>query len=321
MTEPVLSIEGLGVSVAGEAVLTDVSFAVAPGEIVGVVGESGSGKTMTTRALTGMLPFIGGRIDAGEVRFQGLDLVSLDEDGWRGVRGHRLALILQSSQSALDPLMTVRDQLVETVVALSGRDGAEDRAVELLESVRLAPTERLLKAYPHELSGGMRQRVMIALALAGDAELLIGDEATTALDVTIQGEILELLDRLRRERGLSILLITHDFSVVRGLADSVAVMYAGTSVETGPTSEILDAPDHPYTAALLAAQPRGVRRGEAIHGIPGAPPAPSAWPSGCRFAPRCRHSADVCAAQPTHLRPRGPSRQTACVRIDEIEEL
>jgi oligopeptide/dipeptide ABC transporter ATP-binding protein len=321
MTERLLTVADLEVEISGQSILTDVSLAVAPGEILGIVGESGSGKTMTAKVLTGMLGRIDGRVTGGSVDFGGLDLTTLDEQGWRRIRGHKVSLVPQSSQSALDPLMNVGDQLAETVKALSPGDDPEARTVELLESVRLDPDQRLLRAYPHELSGGMRQRVMIALALAGDAELLIGDEATTALDVTVQSEILKLLRRLRDERGLALVLITHDLGVVRGLADSVSVMYAGATVESGPTAAVLREPRHPYTAALLGAQPRGVDPAQPLTSIPGSPPAPSAWPAGCRFAPRCSHSLQVCGEGQPPLRRFGADHDTACARAEELGRL
>ena len=321
MTDDLLTVADLEVEIAGEPILTDVSLRVSPGEILGIVGESGSGKTITSKVLTGMLGPIGARLAGGTVSFAGRDLTTLDERDWRQIRGHKISLIPQGSQSALDPLMNVRKQMVETVEALSGAEDADARSLELLESVRLDPSERLLRAYPHELSGGMRQRVMIALALAGDAEILIGDEATTALDVTVQSEILKLLGRLRDERGLALILITHDFGVVRGLADSVSVMYAGATVETGSTAEVLSRPRHPYTAALLGAQPRGVHQDERLTSIAGSPPAPSEWPVGCRFAPRCRYSVQVCNEGQPPMRPYASGHDTACARAEELGDL
>jgi oligopeptide/dipeptide ABC transporter ATP-binding protein len=318
MTEPLLSVSNLGIGGGGGQVVTDVSLSVAPGEILGIVGESGSGKTMTSRMLTGMLKAIGGEVTSGSAAFANTELTRLDEKGWRQIRGRRISLVPQGSQSALDPLMTVLDQVVETVEAVSGAEDSGSRATDLLRSVRLDPGERLLRAYPHELSGGMRQRVMIALALAGDAELVIGDEATTALDVTVQGEILELLDRLRDERGLAMILITHDLDVVRGLADTVNVMYAGMTVEGGPIAEVLGHPRHPYTAALLGAQPRGARRDRPLTAVAGAPPAPSAWPPGCHFAPRCKHAIPECELQKPTLATAAPGHTTACIRSSEV---
>ncbi|MBS1882970.1 MAG: ABC transporter ATP-binding protein [Actinobacteria bacterium] len=321
MTDQLLTVTDLEVAIDGQSILTDVSLRVAPGEILGIVGESGSGKTITSRVLTGMLGPIGARVTGGRVSFAGRDLTALDERSWRQIRGHKISLVPQGSQSALDPLMSIGKQMVETVEALSGAEDAEARSRELLESVRLDPTERLLRAHPNELSGGMRQRVMIALALAGNAELLIGDEATTALDVTVQREILELLGRLRHERGLALILITHDLGVVRGLADSVSVMYAGATVETGSTAEVLRRPRHPYTAALLGAQPGGVTKDRPLTSIAGSPPAPSAWPSGCRFAPRCRHSLRLCTEAQPPLRSYAAGHDTACARAEELERL
>jgi oligopeptide/dipeptide ABC transporter ATP-binding protein len=318
MTDALLSVSDLGISIAGKQVVTNVSLRVAPGEILGIVGESGSGKTMTSRMLTGMLAPIGGRVTSGSATFAATDLTRLDEKGWRRIRGHRISLVPQSSQSGLDPLMTVFDQVIETIEAVTGAEDPGSRAADLLRSVRLDPDARMRRAYPHELSGGMRQRVMIALALAGNAELLIGDEATTALDVTVQGEILALLDQLRRERGLALILITHDFDVVRGMADAVSVMYAGMTVEEGPIADVLGDPRHPYTAALLGAQPRGARRDQPLAAIDGTPPAPGNWPAGCRFAPRCRHATHECELGRPELVERGHGRATACIRSEEV---
>jgi oligopeptide/dipeptide ABC transporter ATP-binding protein len=214
--------------------------------------------------------------------------------------------------------MTIFDQMLETVETVGGTEDSGNQVSALLRSVRLDPDQRLLRAYPHELSGGMRQRVMIALALAGDADLLIGDEATTALDVTVQGEILALLDQLRRDRGLGMILITHDFDVVRGLADTVNVMYAGMTVEQGPIAEVLGHPRHPYTAALLRAQPRGARPDQPLAAISGAPPAPTAWPDGCRFAARCAHARPECEAAVPALAMKTPEHSTACIRSEEV---
>ncbi len=318
MTSVALEVDGLAVEVAGAQILSSVRLSLPAGGIVGIVGESGSGKTMTSRVLTGTLGRIDGKVTDGVARLGSIDLTTLDEKGWRKVRGHRIALVPQSSQSALDPLMTIRDQMIETINALEATEHPEQRAKELLRDVRLDPDARLLDAHAHELSGGMRQRVMIALALVGDADILIGDEATTALDVTVQREILELLRNLRDRRGLSLVLITHDLDVVRNIADTVAIMYAGMTVETGPTEQVLGAPQHPYTVALLGAQPSRSGGDRRLANIEGSPPLPGDWAPGCRFAPRCRHQQSACNAAVPELRALGPRQDAACVRAEEL---
>lgn len=309
-----LSVTGLAVSIRGVDVLTDVNLSLPRGGALGVVGETGSGKTITTRALTGTLWRVGGTVTGGRVELAGHDLTSAPERVWQKMRGRRVALVPQSSQSGLDPLMTVRQQMRETLNVLSPGSEADARAHELLTSVGLTPTPELLRAHPHQLSGGMRQRVMIALALAGDAELLIGDEPTTALDVTVQRGILETLARLRHERQLSLVLISHDLGVVEEVTDTVAIMYAGITVESGPTAQVLSDPAHPYTEALLQARPAIDGDRVTLRPVPGAPSSASAVPPGCPFAERCPYATAICRETPPVLLPRRTGHLTACLK-------
>ncbi|MEQ8366077.1 MAG: dipeptide/oligopeptide/nickel ABC transporter permease/ATP-binding protein [Roseicyclus sp.] len=266
-----------------------VSLAVKPGECLGIIGESGSGKSVTALSVMGLVASPPGLITGGSVRFEGEDLVGAPYRHLRSLRGRKVAYIFQDPQATLHPLYRVGDQLIEAISSHRsiGREEGRKKATELLEAVRIPNAAARVDDYPHEMSGGMRQRVGIAMALANDPEVIIADEPTTALDVTVQAQILSLLDDLRRERGLAIVFITHDFGVVGQLCDRVAVMYAGRIVEQGPTRAILDAPRHPYTARLMACVPElggGRRR---LHAIPGLPPAVDQLPEGCAFAPRC----------------------------------
>src|SRR6056297_1547014 len=266
-----------------------VTLAVKPGECLGIIGESGSGKSVTALSVMGLVASPPGLITGGSVRFEGEDLVGAPYRHLRSLRGRKVAYIFQDPQATLHPLYRVGDQLIEAISSHRsiGREEGRKKATELLEAVRIPNAAARVDDYPHEMSGGMRQRVGIAMALANDPEVIIADEPTTALDVTVQAQILSLLDDLRRERGLAIVFITHDFGVVGQLCDRVAVMYAGRIVEQGPTRAILDAPRHPYTARLMACVPElggGRRR---LHAIPGLPPAVDQLPEGCAFADRC----------------------------------
>ena len=316
-----LAVEQLAISIRGREVVSDISFELPPGDCIGIAGETGSGKTVACRALTGTLERIGGRVERGSARFGETDLATAGESQWARLRGRQIALVPQSSLSGLDPLMRVGAQLVETIRYLEGRKGAHARALELLTHVQLADPELVYRSFPHQLSGGMRQRVMIALAIAGRPELLVADEATTALDVTVQRGILELLGRLRRETGMSVILVSHDLAVVEETSDRTAIVYAGVSVETGLTATVLGDPKHPYTRALLAARPAVVRAGERLAGIPGAPPGVGSFPPGCRFAPRCSFAEPACSAAPPPLEPVASEHATACFRWKEIERV
>jgi len=296
-----LDVRDLTVAVAdGPALVTGVSFALPPGTVLGLVGESGCGKTMTARALPGLLPE-GVEVTGGSVWFAGRDLAGLPDKDLRAVRGREIAVISQEPMVALDPMFSVGYQLTQPIRRFRGVGRAEARRIaeQLLREVGITGARRMLRSYPHQLSGGMAQRVCIALALTGSPKLLIADEPTTALDVTVQAEILSLLRALVRTTGLSVIIVSHDPGVVADLCDEVAVMYAGQVVESGTVAEVLGSPSHPYTAALLAANPHvaeGLPVPERLASIPGTVPAPPDWPTGCRFASRCSLATAECAA-------------------------
>jgi peptide/nickel transport system permease protein len=299
-TGALLEVRDLTVSVAdGPGLVTGVSFALAPGAVLGLVGESGCGKTMTARAVLGLLPE-GVAVTGGSVWFADRDLAGLPERQLRAVRGREIALISQEPMVALDPVFSIGYQLIQPIRRFRGVGRAQARriAAELLGQVGIVDARRMLRSYPHQLSGGMAQRVCIALALTGSPKLLIADEPTTALDVTVQAEILSLLRSLVQARGLSVILVSHDLGVIADLCDEVAVMYAGQVVESGTVADVLGRPTHPYTAALLGANPHvadGRPVPERLPSIPGTVPAPADWPAGCRFAGRCSLATDACA--------------------------
>ncbi|MFN3641974.1 MAG: ABC transporter ATP-binding protein [Gemmobacter sp.] len=299
MTAPLLSIEGLTVALAeGVPLVRDLTLAVARGEVLAVVGESGCGKSMTALAVMGLLP-AGIAVAGGAIRFDGTDLARLSGPRLRDLRGRRIAMIFQEPMTSLNPVLTIGEQVAEVVMRheRAMRRAARARALEMLEKVRLPDAAKRLDAYPHQLSGGQRQRVMIAAALACGPDLIIADEPTTALDVTIQAEILHLLDDLRRDQGLALMLITHDLGVVATMADRVAVMYAGRKVEEGPVGAVLVHPMHPYTRLLMAARPDPARgRTARLVEIAGNVPSPRAMPPGCAFAPRCPEARAACRA-------------------------
>ena len=277
-----------------------VSFDVRAGEVLAIVGESGSGKSVTAQTITGLTQAPNATI-TGSVRYRGQELVDLDDAGLRAVRGEQIAMVFQDPMSSLNPVYRVGDQIVEMIRAHRdvSRAEARERAVELLRSVGIAQPESRIRDYPHQFSGGMRQRVMIAMALALEPAVLIADEPTTALDVTVQAQILRLLARLNRERDLAVIMITHDLGVVAELADRVLVMYAGQVVENGTLDDIFYRPQHPYTAGLLGSLTRlDEPRGRRLPQIPGQPPLLLTPPQGCRFAPRCAHRFDRCAELP-----------------------
>ncbi len=266
-----------------------VSFDIARGEMLALVGESGSGKSLTSLALLRLVP-PPGRIESGShIELGGVDLLTLEEKALRSIRGRRIAMVFQDPMTSLNPVFTVGDQIAEGIRAHNSvsRKNAMDRAVALLAEVGISDPATRVRNYPHQMSGGMRQRVMIAMALACEPELLVADEPTTALDVTVQAQILEILDELRRARGMAVLLITHDLGIVAGRADRVAVMYAGQIVEQATTDQLFARPSHPYTQGLLASVPRLTGPRSRLTPIGGSVPTPDAWPSGCRFRPRC----------------------------------
>jgi oligopeptide/dipeptide ABC transporter ATP-binding protein len=295
----VLEVEGLAVSFPGEngrvRVVDDVGFALDAGDVLALVGESGSGKTMTALSLLRLVPKPG-RIEAGSIRIGGADVLSLSVDALRRLRGREAAMIFQEPTTSLNPVITAGDQVVEAIRLHEKVSGGEarKRAAELFERVGIPDPSGRLDSYPHELSGGLRQRVMIAIALAAKPRLLIADEPTTALDVTIQAQILELLRELRTQTGMAVLLITHDLGIVNEIAERVAVMYAGQLSEVGAREKLLGAPRHPYTQGLLASIPARAERGARLSEIHGTVPSASAWPSGCRFHPRCPRAFEPC---------------------------
>ncbi|GAA1649530.1 ABC transporter ATP-binding protein [Nonomuraea maheshkhaliensis] len=318
-SQPLLEVSGLRTQfdTPGGVVhaVNDVTFSIHAGQIVGIVGESGSGKSVAARSILRMVrpP---GRITAGEVRYRGADLLALPENRMRELRGCEIAMVFQDPQSALNPAMTVGDQIAEALIVHgSAKREARERARELLGQVGIPDAERRFGDYPHQFSGGMRQRVVIAVALAGSPSLLIADEPTTALDVTVQAQILRLLGRLRDELGIAVLMITHDMGVVAEMCDEVVVMYGGRVMERGPVDLIFRRPELPYTADLLAAMPRIDEHsaGRRLPSIPGAPPDPAHLPRGCPFHPRCRLSEDICSDAVPALSPRaGDGHLAAC---------
>jgi len=314
---PLLEISDLRLSLpadGGRIVPVDgVGFTVDRGQTLALVGESGCGKTLTGLALLRLLP-PGGRIEPGSsMTLAGSDLLALEGEALRQLRGRRIAMIFQDPMTSLNPVLTVGDQIAETVTAhlpLSGRE-ARARAEALLAEVGIPEPAARYRSYPHQLSGGMRQRVMIAIALAAEPELLIADEPTTALDVTVQAQILELLDRLRAARGMAVLLITHDLGIVAGRADRVAVMYAGRIVEEAATAELFAHPAHPYTRGLFASVPRLAGPLTRLEPIPGLVPSPGSWPDGCRFRTRCRQAMERCVTEPP-VASAGPGHRSRC---------
>ncbi len=284
---------------AGPTQVVDaLSFSVEAGKTFALVGESGCGKSVTALSLLGLLPFRKTAI-GGSLRLAGQELTSLSPAGWRDVRGKRIAMVFQDPMTSLNPLLTVGAQLEEVLALhrkLSGR-ALRDEAAAWLARVGIPDPDRRLHAYPFEFSGGMRQRVLVALALAGRPDLLVADEPTTALDVTIQAQILDLLHSLQEEFGMGMLFITHDLGVVERIADRVGVMYAGRLVETGPTDDVMTSPRHPYTRGLLDSVPGFHARRSRLRSIPGTVPSPHAWPEGCRFHPRCDRAVPACFIQ------------------------
>jgi oligopeptide/dipeptide ABC transporter ATP-binding protein len=300
------------------AAVDDVSFEVRAGETLGLVGESGSGKSVTALSILRLVQ-PPGRSAGGRVLFNGRDLMTLDEPAMQKVRGAEIALIFQEPMTALNPVFRIGDQIAEALLVhgRATRRDARARAIELLRAVRITHAESRVDDYPHQLSGGMRQRVLIAMALACEPSLVIADEPTTALDVTIQAEILDLLREMRSRLHLSLLLITHDLGVVAETADRVAIMYAGRIVESGPVRDVFRNPAHPYTRGLLASMP-GARRGERLRAIDGAVPPLGDLPAGCAFSPRCPDRFEPCTAAPPPDFPAGASRIAKCYLHDAL---
>jgi peptide/nickel transport system ATP-binding protein len=314
----VLQVENLRISFPDEErrrfyPVDGVSFTLQRGQTLALVGESGCGKSLTSLALLRLVP-APGRIEPGSsIRLGDTDILSLEGEALRHIRGRRIGMIFQDPMTSLNPVFSVGDQIAEGVRAHFdvSRAEARKRALRLLQEVGIPDPAERLKAYPHQLSGGMRQRVMIAIALSAEPEILVADEPTTALDVTVQAQILEVLDHLRAARGMAVLLITHDLGIVAGRADRVAVMYAGQIVEQAPTARLFASPSHPYTQGLFASVPRITGPVGRLTPIGGSVPPPTAWPEGCRFRPRCPKAFEK-SELPPPLLPLGPDHQMRC---------
>ncbi|HMN82166.1 MAG TPA: ABC transporter ATP-binding protein [Burkholderiaceae bacterium] len=320
MTEPLLSVRNLVTrfrSTRGMVTAVDrVSFDVMPGETLAIVGESGSGKSVTAMSILRLIPDPPGRIESGQILFEGRDLLKLSDSEIRAVRGDRIAMIFQEPMSSLNPAITIGRQIAEPI-NLHRRTpwaAALDKAVELIDRVRIPDAARLGDRYPHQFSGGMRQRAMIAMALACEPKLIIADEPTTALDVTVQAQVLDLLKELATQAHSALILITHDLGVVARYADRVAVMYAGRMVETAPAEILYAKPRHPYTRGLMASVPRlDSDVSQRLVPIEGSPPDLARLPEGCAFAPRCRHATDRCRAERPPLAAVGSDHFAACL--------
>ena len=317
-----LEVDGLTVTFAGDGrpVVRGVSFTIASGEAFGLVGESGSGKSLTCRAILRLMPR--GASTTGRITYGSRDLLRLSDSEMQALRGSSIAMVFQDPLTALNPVLRVGDAIAQVIQSHSGLGlhAARMRAIEMMERVGIRDAGRRAAAYPHEFSGGMRQRIHIAMALAARPTLLLADEPTTALDVIVQAEILRLLDHLRRQEGMSLLLVSHDFRVVAGLCDRVGVMYAGELVEVGQTRTVLRRPEHPYTIGLMNSLPEAVV-GERLRAIPGVPPDPGRLPPGCAFAPRCELARDTCTAAPIAMSEASPGHWSRCIRRDQLDEM
>lgn len=323
MSQPLITFEKLSVSFATEQgrvqAVQEVSFTLYAGQTLGIVGESGCGKSVTAMSLMGLLPPQAARIDGGAIRFQGQDLLKLDPARMADLRGNQLAMIFQEPMSALNPVLTIGEQLCEPLIRHRGESpkAAWHQAIALISQVGLARAESLMTSYPHQLSGGMLQRIMIAMALSCQPKLLIADEPTTALDVTVQAQILRLLRDQARASQMALMLITHDLGVIARMAEQVVVMYAGRVVEYGPTAEVLHNPLHPYTQGLIASRPVPGERRRRLYSIPGQVPDLAALPAFCAFFDRCERASEICRAGIPPLV--GTTRQAACFHREKVE--
>jgi oligopeptide/dipeptide ABC transporter ATP-binding protein len=318
-----LQVEDLEIAFGGGQethVVRGVSFEIAPGQAFGLVGESGSGKTLTCRAVLGILPQ-GAKI-SGRIRLGDLSLLELSRRQMQELRGSRVSMVFQDPMTALNPILRVGDAVTQVIQSHQDIDRRKARrqAIEMMGRVGIRDASRRWRSYPHEFSGGMRQRILIAMALASQPSLLLADEPTTALDVIVQAGILRLIDRLRREESMSLLLVSHDISIVAGMCERVGVMYAGQLVEEGPTSEVLFRPRHPYTRALIESLPEAANEGP-LPSIPGFPPEPGYLPEGCAFAPRCALATKECRAAPIPLLEVSPGHNSRCIHVDRLEAM
>ena len=319
----ILEVEDLHTYFYNRATITKavdgVSFFLRQGETLGIVGESGCGKTMTALSLLRLVPQPAGRIVSGEIRLNGEDILQKSDDEMRQIRGRQISMILQDPQTSLNPVFTIGNQLMEAL-GMARREGRKNmltRAVDALRNVNVAAPERRLEDFPHQMSGGMKQRVVGAIALSCEPGVIIADEPTTALDVTIQLQYLRLLKEIQAETGLAIIFITHDFGVVARMCDRVAVMYAGRVVENGPVREIFNEPSHPYTRALIDSVPKLEERTERLYSIEGQPPLLSQLPEGCRFAARCEYARDRCYGEYPNSYTVQEGHTADCWRLDE----
>lgn len=315
---PVLKVLDLEVSFGSTRILQGVSFELEAGKTLGIVGESGCGKSMTAFAIMKML-HSPGRISKGQILFEGMDLVTLSEAKMRQIRGKDIALVMQDPFTSLNPMMRVGDQIAESLVLHQDKSWAEARtlAVELMDKVGVPSPESSAKKFPHQLSGGQRQRIVIATAFACKPKVLLADEPTTALDVTLQAQILRLIRALQEEEDTAVMLISHDIGAIASVSDSIAVFYAGQIVEKGSAAEVLHSPTMPYTKALLNALPSPGK--ERLEAIDGQPPMFTNLPPGCSFAPRCQFADERCEQARPNLVQLGPTRQTACFKAEEIQ--
>ncbi len=297
-----------------------VDFSVDKGTTLGIVGESGCGKSVTSLSVMGLIPNPPGKIQDGEIIFEGQNLLKKSEAEMRKIRGNDISMIFQEPMTSLNPVFTIGNQIMEAIILHQGlsKHEAKDKAIEMLRLVGIPSPEKRVDEYPHQLSGGMRQRVMIAMALSCNPKLLIADEPTTALDVTIQAQILDLMRKLKDDLGTAIMLITHDLGVVAELCDEVVVMYAGKIIERGDVETIFAHPTHPYTLGLLGSIPKLTEAQHRLQAIPGVVPNPAFMPEGCRFHPRCQYATDECKRKQPELTDLGSGHEVACLRYKEI---
>lgn len=309
-----LVVDNLSISIGNVNPLDRISFSVDKGEILGIVGESGSGKSLTALTVMGLLPLNRGRVRSGSVIFDGVDLTTLSEASYRKLRGRRIAFITQNPMTSLDPVISVGDQ-IDQVLRMHlkmTRKAARLRSIELLSQLRIPEAGEVCKLYPHQLSGGMKQRIVIAMALAAEPDLIIADEPTTALDVTVQAQIIELLVQLVRQRGMALMLITHDMGVIAQACDHVVVLYAGRVAESNEVGAIFRRQNHPYTEALIRCIPRTGMAPGSLKGIPGSVPSVASYKSGCRFHSRCAMAADMCSTETPEIRRTVDGGYVAC---------
>ncbi|MSP48244.1 MAG: ABC transporter ATP-binding protein [Alphaproteobacteria bacterium] len=321
MTTPLLTVNGLSTAFGSATVVDRISFELAAGEVLGIVGESGSGKSVTALSIMRLIAHPG-RISTGSIQFEGEDLLAKSEAEMRNIRGARISMIFQEPMTSLNPVFTIGDQIMETLRQHQrlNRAAARRRAIDLLKLVEIPSAERRVDEYPHQMSGGMRQRVMIAIALACTPKLLIADEPTTALDVTIQAQILDLLRQLQKEMGMAVILITHDLGVVAEFVQRVIVMYAARVAETAPVGSLFRTPLHPYAEGLLESVPQLDHVVDRLPAIEGTIPSPYDFPPGCRFHPRCKYAKEPCAVVEPKLIELAPGHRAACIRHTGYED-